>query len=658
VRSDATAVAGPMAGIMTILATLWCGVILFTGVPWQSHFPVAFRVIFSGVGVLLLAMVTLLWRERLRGGRAYLSLTADPVPVGVPFTASFTLEKPAVAPEWTARLCVSTSTRTEDSMNAVWSEEVAAHGIAGHVKAELLIRADLPATVGGNQERQVGCTLELLGQGTTWRFTLATRPATETERAAAGGALVPQPYPPATAEQIALSGRRPVLIFGASALVPVAIVAFAFHNELAALIAYPTRPGPPVAPSQPTVGQATGVDYSTDVETGPFDVEISNWHNDDWKYLGRLRGRAEIRRGQLTLNVSDLAVRGYLRCSKPDDCRIRSVAVLLTRDEGDHISTLARTQDVPVNTQLHNSEWHLATAALSMRLPAEVPRDGVWLKLAVSSEDGSTVYVDGPGLQLQQVLASRLGMSDPCAKLDDVVAAMRGGCHQRTLDLIAREPFSTTRKADGADAHSMRDRWLISAIRLGSGDAVLKLIQSGADPNARDPDNPQLSAVTLAAEANDLDTLERLLAAGGDACLRTVNELGQEVTPLKRALRYDAAESISRLLAAGATVRGNDPRGWTTMHIAAYEGAVRSLPLLVRAGADVNEPTPADRHQTPIMTAVQYSDLQTVSTLVRLGADLNARDSEAKNACDWAVFFKREESIRDLVCHEAPGFSP
>ena len=55
----------------------------------------------------------------------------------------------------------SHTTRNDDSMQAVWSEEVPAQGIAGHVEAKLLIRAGLPATVDGNQERQVSCTLEL-----------------------------------------------------------------------------------------------------------------------------------------------------------------------------------------------------------------------------------------------------------------------------------------------------------------------------------------------------------------------------------------------------------------------------------------------------------------------------------------------------------------
>jgi ankyrin repeat protein len=236
------------------------------------------------------------------------------------------------------------------------------------------------------------------------------------------------------------------------------------------------------------------------------------------------------------------------------------------------------------------------------------------------------------------------------------------------LDLIGQGPSFSERLSNwrvgnfgpgssDSDSRSLRDSWLISAMRLEAGYAIPRLLESGAHPDARDPDSPQLTAVTLAAEANDLETLDLLLAAGGNARLRTVNAGGQEVTPLRRALRYDAAEAISRLLKAGATVSGNDPTGWTTMHIAAYEGATRSFPILMRAGGDINERTPADRHQTPLMTAVQHSGLEAVSALVRLGADLNAIDSEGKSACDWAMFFRRDDSIRALVCrgHQVPS---
>src|SRR5204863_1388742 len=89
---------------------------------------------------------------------------------------------------------------------------------------------------------------------------------------------------------------------------------------------------------------------------------------------------------------------------------------------------------------------------------------------------------------------------------------------------------------------------------------------------------------------------DKMLAAGGDPRLRSIKDLGQEVTPLKRALRRDAAEAIVRLLDAGVAVQGDDPSGRTSMHIAAYEGAAGSVAVLLRLGADINERTPVQRN--------------------------------------------------------------
>src|SRR5207247_1680187 len=90
----------------------------------------------------------------------------------------------------------------------------------------------------------------------------------------------------------------------------------------------------------------------------------------------------------------------------------------------------------------------------------------------------------------------------------------------------------------------------------------------------------------------------------------------------------------------GVTVQGDDPSCWTTMHIAAYEGAARSVPVLLRLGADINERTPVQRQQTPILTTFKPAG--------HLRARERRRRSEChglrrKTACDWAELFKRDE---------------
>jgi ankyrin repeat protein len=142
-----------------------------------------------------------------------------------------------------------------------------------------------------------------------------------------------------------------------------------------------------------------------------------------------------------------------------------------------------------------------------------------------------------------------------------------------------------------------------------------------------------------------------LLQAGAKADTSKRNELGQFLSPLTQAIRADAANTVAQLINAGASVRTDDPSGWTPMHIAAYESSKLSLQVLVKFGADVNERTPAYRQQNVLQTALQYGDFETASTLLKLGADPLFKDNKGENACGWAKFFKRSEKIQALVCN-------
>ena len=193
-------------------------------------------------------------------------------------------------------------------------------------------------------------------------------------------------------------------------------------------------------------------------------------------------------------------------------------------------------------------------------------------------------------------------------------------------------------------------------VQFGAWQLIAPLLQSGANPNAVDPWNPGHTALYLAARSGELAPVDALLAAGAKADLRTMNERGQETMALSGALRADSAAVVARLLQAGATVKSTDTNGCTPLHIAAYEGAAQSLPLLIKAGADVDERTPAYRQQTPLMTALQYADLSTTQALINAGANLKAMDNQNKNPCEWAQFFKRDASIVKAVCGENISF--
>jgi ankyrin repeat protein len=197
------------------------------------------------------------------------------------------------------------------------------------------------------------------------------------------------------------------------------------------------------------------------------------------------------------------------------------------------------------------------------------------------------------------------------------------------------------------------DALLFEAVRHYNVDAVSLLLGAGASPNATQPDKPSHTALGLAASGNQVGSVTALLQAGADVNRRLLSEDGVAIMPLTQALRRDPPESVALLLGAGASLDNQDPKGWTVMHIAAHEGAARSIPLLVKAGGDVNEKTPSYRRQTAFHSAVQSAPRHTIEAMLAAGASLTQTDGQGENACGWARFFKRSIDIERLVC--VPG---
>lgn len=225
---------------------------------------------------------------------------------------------------------------------------------------------------------------------------------------------------------------------------------------------------------------------------------------------------------------------------------------------------------------------------------------------------------------------------------------------QATLSLVWHKMQSSAARIGIGKATEPKleslDDLLIEALKNENPQTVGVLLKLGASANAKDLDHLGRSALGYATSANDLEAMQLLFVAGANPNLRLENEKKQIVTPLTQALRSDPAKAIELLLQKGATLATDDPHGWTPMHIAAYESAHQSIAVMARLGGNVNEITPTYRQQTAFHTAVQFANVQTIKTMLSLGADLNITDNQRQNACGWAKFFKRNEEIQSLVC--------
>ena len=108
------------------------------------------------------------------------------------------------------------------------------------------------------------------------------------------------------------------------------------------------------------------------------------------------------------------------------------------------------------------------------------------------------------------------------------------------------------------------------------------------------------------------------------------------------------ADMVRALLAHGAKVnaveKGNfDERNWTALMHAAARGNVDSVTALIKAGADLHARD--DRGRTPLITAVRKKNTKVASALVAAGARVNDEDLDGKTALDYARELKGDSIL-------------
>jgi ankyrin repeat protein len=153
---------------------------------------------------------------------------------------------------------------------------------------------------------------------------------------------------------------------------------------------------------------------------------------------------------------------------------------------------------------------------------------------------------------------------------------------------------------------------LVTAIRNGDVPSVRKLIEDGADVNARDAEGntPLLMASFYAGP----DCVDLLIEKGAD-----VNAANRaDVTPLIRAAT--SYEKARLLVAAGAKVRvRTTDLGNTPLLLAARRaGNSRTVQMLLECGADATERN--DAGVGPVLAATAGGDIETVRLLLDAGA--------------------------------------
>lgn len=186
---------------------------------------------------------------------------------------------------------------------------------------------------------------------------------------------------------------------------------------------------------------------------------------------------------------------------------------------------------------------------------------------------------------------------------------------------------------------------LISAAAEGDREAVLELLEGGADIDATD--NHGITAVMAATQKNEVETVKLLIDQGADINIRNNNQ--------DNVLLYAGAEGLLPIVKlaveAGADTTLTNRFGGTALIPASERGHVEVVEeLLANSDTDVDHIN--NIHWTALLEAIILGNggenhRQIVQLLVDYGADLNISDREGVTPLEHAEQrgFKEMERI-------------
>lgn len=139
--------------------------------------------------------------------------------------------------------------------------------------------------------------------------------------------------------------------------------------------------------------------------------------------------------------------------------------------------------------------------------------------------------------------------------------------------------------------------------------------------------------------------LEAIAAGGAAPPLPSAARL-QEL--LFDAARMGRDDMIVPLLQAGAELEARDPRGFTALILASYNGHDAATAELIAAGADIDTPDEA-RGNTALMGVAFKGFTEIARRLIRAGAEIDRRNNAGQTALMMAALFGKAEIVAMLL---------
>ena len=185
---------------------------------------------------------------------------------------------------------------------------------------------------------------------------------------------------------------------------------------------------------------------------------------------------------------------------------------------------------------------------------------------------------------------------------------------------LAFASISATAKDADVVVPVERDAPLVLSARKNDSAATRELLAAQPRPDVNQRTADGTTALHWAVYHNDVDLVERLIAAGADPKLK--NDYG--ATPLSEAAVVGNVQVIRKLLTAGADVESANADGQTALMVIARTSNIEAAKELIRHRANVNA-VEQWRGQTPLMWAAAENQPEMVKLLVKHGAQVNAR---------------------------------
>jgi ankyrin repeat protein len=181
---------------------------------------------------------------------------------------------------------------------------------------------------------------------------------------------------------------------------------------------------------------------------------------------------------------------------------------------------------------------------------------------------------------------------------------------------------------------------LEAAAKSGQASILRLLVESGARVRGQKGG----LILGLAAQSGSRDAVLYLLNQGADKDFVNVPDDG--MTPLLYAARSSAAGVVSVLLGAHARIHARTESGRTPLILAAAWNEPAACKCLLQAGSDLNAHD--SKGQTALMSAAVVGNAPTLQYLLQSGASVNLKDKTGKTALDHALETGNQKVINML----------